>query len=342
MSKKIINNLFHYAAKENAAGLVIENNLKEISFSYSMPDGGQQNFGLPKKLETNLMNNLRQILKIASDELANQKYCKIYDKNYCLTFYLTILPTDSGEKVIINIIKKNNRLWKIKQLGLQRNQLKTLKEALRTKSGLIVISGSAGGGKSTTLYSLLQELNQPESSIYLLEKQPEYEIDGINQLSPTKTNWEKILQYDSDIIALDDLESDEDFKRLFQAANSGRLVLTTITADSSWGVLLKILKLKLPLNLKLNTLKLIINQGTVRLKRAKKQTKSNRQEIGLFEILSLSPKMKKFISDSQGDPKKEKFWEKLARLALANGFQTISEDLKKKIKDGLLDPKDYS
>ena len=342
MSKKIVNNLFRYAVQENADGLVIEKTAEKIFLNYNLPGGEEQSFVVPNRVKDNFSDTIRQILKIAPEELAYQKYCKIHNKNYRLTFNLTIIPTKTGEKMLVNIINRDNRLYSIKQLGLQRNQLSILKKSLKSKSGLILITSPDGQGKSTTLYSLLQEINKPELSIYLLEKYPEYKLDGINQLPPTIGNWEKLLQYDSDIIALDDIENQEDFQRIFQAANSGRLVLASINANSSWEALLKILQLKMPLTMKLDKLRLIINQRIATLKRSQNHNKKNdRQKIGLFETLVLNSEMKKFIIDSKQKSQKEKFWEKLAQLALKNNFKPLAEDIKKKIKDGLLDPKKY-
>ncbi len=137
------------------------------------------------------------------------------------------------------------------------------------------------------------------------------------------------------------LKATKILKRVFQAANSGRLVMASITANSSWEVLLKILQLKLPLSLRLNNLKLIINQRTVKLKRNKDPKKVFREEIGLFEALNLNQAMKDFILNSKNDPQKKNFWETLARLALENNFQPLSKDLQQKIKDGLIDLKYY-
>jgi len=335
MSKRIIKNLFHYADKQGADNLIIENNNKEISFSYNFPDGETQNFGLPKKLEASLTENLRQVLKVAPGELVNRKYCKIYDKNYHLRFYLNVLPAESGEKIIINIIKRNPRLWRLKQLGLQRGQYKELKKTSKKNSGLIIISSPDGEGKSTTMYSLLQELNTNTRNTYLLDSTPEYKLDNINQLKLNKTNWNRVVSHDSDIIALDDINDDKTLQEAIKAVVSGRLVILTTSAKSSWEVLLRILKLKMPLSEKLEALDTIINQRIVKLKRAKK--KNEREEIALFEVLTLNADMKKYILDSRHDPEKEKFWESLVILARANGFKTLGEDLEKKTKDGLID-----
>ncbi|MEI6528849.1 MAG: ATPase, T2SS/T4P/T4SS family [Candidatus Falkowbacteria bacterium] len=339
MSKKIIKNLFNYAAREGAKDLIIEGVPEKIALHYRFADGEERSFGLPKKLEKDLSLALRQILKLAPDELTTKKYCKIEDKNYQLTFYLTISPSGSGEKIIINIIPKNSHLLRLKQLGFGTQSLKLIQRALKRESGLILISSPQGQGKSMTLYSLLQELNSPKRNIYFIGNRLEYELEGVNNLAVSNSNWEKVMNHDSDIIVTE-INTEEDFKNASTAAATGRLVLATITANSVWEVLLAYLKLKQPLKLKLDSLKLIINQRLAPLKRANNKTKRTvrvkRREIGLFEILELSPAIKNFLSDSAIDKTKEKFWEKLGRLALGEGYEPLSHDHQKKTKNGLL------
>jgi len=341
MSKKIINNLFGYAASEGAGRLVIENRPDQIAFDYHFADGAKQSFGLPKKLEKNLMDSLRQILKIAPGELTTKKYCKIYDKNYQLAFYLSILPDRLGEKIVINIINRQEKLLRLKQLGWQTTELNLVEQALKWRSGLVLISSPIGQGKTATLLALLQELNRPEINIYFLEKGSRQKIPGLNYLESNNKNWEKILSHDCEIIAVEEISDDDTFKNAFRAASTGRLVLATINANSSWEVLLKVLKLSLPLKLKLNSLRMILNQRVVKLKRSKNKKINGRQEIGLFEVLPLTSTLKQFIIDKRHDPSKKKFWEKLAQLVIKSGFRPLTEDLKKKIKEGLLDKEDY-
>ncbi len=339
MSKKIIANLFNYAAREGAKDIIIEGVPEKIALNYHFPDGERRSFGLPKKLEKDLGVALRQILKLAPDELTTKKYCKIEDKNYQLTFYLTIMSAGAGEKIIINIVPKNTRMLNLKQLGLQSKNLKLLQKAIKRKSGLILISSPHGQGKSATLYSLLQELNTPSRSLYFLGNRLEHKIDGINSLSATKSNWAKVINLDSDVIA-SEIDSEEDFLNIANAAATGRLVIATINANSVWEVLLAYLKLKLPLKLKLDSLKLIINQRLAPLKRARtkitKKTKNFRSEIGLFEILEITPAISQFLLEAANDKAKEKFWEKLGRLALKEGYEPLSYDHQKKTNIGLL------
>jgi type IV pilus assembly protein PilB len=288
MSHKIINRLFSYTNQEGASDLVITDQAQQTSVDYLFPGGTKQSFYLPKNLEQNLTASLRQILAISPGELPAQKYCKITAKDYRLTFHLTILPNKTGEKVIINIINKPDKLWRLSQLGLKTADLKTLKAALKIRAGLIIVSSPPNQGKSATLYSLLAELDNQGRSTYLLSKNPEQEISGVNSLPLTETNWEKILQHDSEIIAIDDLNEDWMFEKAFRSAATGRLVIIAIAASGQREILDKISQIKLPLKLKADTLKIIINQRLVDLKRQKEKiARGQRQTIGAFEISHL-------------------------------------------------------
>ncbi len=329
MSKKIISNIFNYAAHEGAKSFMIEAAPDKLDLHYHFSGDEDRSFGLPKKLEKDLSKALRQVLKLAPDELVTEKYCKIEDKNFQVTFYLTIVPASSGEKIVINIIPKDPRLLSLKQLGLQKKNLKTLEKIKSFRSGLVLISSPDGQGKSTTLNSILQKLNNPDKSIYFLGSSLELPFEGISYLKSNKNNWAKVIKLDSEIIICE-IESEEDFKNAAYAASTGRLVIATIGANSVWEALLAYLKLKLPLKLKLDSLKLILNQRLVNLKSSK------RKAIGLFEILELRPSLKKYLLDSEFDKTKKNFWENLGRLAIKDGYEPLSFDQQKKIKDGLI------
>lgn len=339
MSKKIISNIFNYAVQEGAKDLIIESNPKKVNISYLFSGGEERSFDLPKKLENDLGSSLRQVLKLAPEDLVAKKYCKIRNKSGHFNFYLTIISSSTGEKMIINISPRENRLLRLKQLGMQRQEIKTMQTALRRRSGLILISSPLDQGKSTTLYAVLKELNTENRSLYFLGDDPEYHFDNINCLANTRNNWDKLLCLDSDIIVTD-ITKESDLKKSLTAAATGRLVISTINANSVWEVLLAILKVKLPLKLKLDCLSLITNQRVVPLKRnnLKKTYKktSRRKNIGIFEILTLIPKIKKYILEKEDTEMKKSFWENLNHLALKNGHEPLSYDQKKKIKNGLI------
>jgi len=338
MSKKIIKNLFNYALKEGASDLVITDAKDSLAIAYRFPDGSERFFDLPKKIEENLVKALRQLLMISPGELTVQKPCKISAKNQNFNFYLSILPDQNQEKIIIKIINKSSKNWRLKQLGLQLNDLRALKTSLKKRSGLILVSSPVDAGKSATLLALAQEINKENLNTYILEKNPSSRIPGINYLEPTPANWSSVLRHDSDLFIVDDLAAPENLRNALRAAGSGRLVLGALKADSSFEALYRSLTIDLPWKSKIDSLKLIVNQRVFEMKRKKTlRKKIGRQTIGVFEILDLNPSLKEILLAGEKEFQQKNFWKKFLTLAQATGFRPLAQDLSKKIKDGFLD-----
>lgn len=339
MSKHIIHKLFSHGAESGATALVINRSKQGLIFNYTYPDGSEQNFSLPAHLGSKLLDSLRKMLKISENDLRPKQNFKLKEKNYQIDFNLTIIPDKEGEKIIIKIIKKNNKFWRLKQLGFQRESLKIIGKIKKIKSGLIIIASPENNGKSTTLRALLNELNTESINAYFLENNPKQIIPGINYLAPNKNNWDKILKHDCDLIIFDDLKKDEDWIKAIEAANTGRLVIVTVTAESSLEIILKILQLDLPPLFKINCLKIIIGQRLVDLKRTERFKKishllETRGKIAIGEIIDLSQTLKKYLIDNSHNHKKETFWKKFNEIMIKDGFSPFSHDLFKKIKNG--------
>lgn len=336
MSQKIIAKIFNYAASEGADHLVIAKRDDDLILDCYFSGAGKQSLVLPQKLEQEIFSSLRKILAIAPGELAAQKYCKLPHKSGHLNFYLTILPDGCGEKIIINLIKRPATLWRLNRLGLQKPDLQTLKKTLNLRSGLILLSSPDGGGKSATLNSLLLELSDSEKSIYYLGGYRAYEIPGIIALDPTPNNLEKILKSDSEIIFIDGLDEHGLTDMAIRAAISGRLIFGTMQAENAFEALGKIMLTTTPLKSKLDSLKMIINQRLIPLKRKpRKDAADQRQEIGLFEILNMTPVLKKsLLEDAAKEP--ALFRKGLEKAAINDGHRSLAHDRLHKAKDGLI------
>lgn len=340
MSKKIIFNLFNYALSENASGFVIESEPEKINLNYLFHSGEERSFNLPKKLEKNLTLTLKKILKLSPDELVSKKYCKLERIHSQLSFHLTIIPSKLGEKIIINITPKSQKIFNLKQLGMRSLQLKKTRKNLNCSSGLIIVSSPANQGKSSCLYSLLKEIDTEKRSAYFIGGKMEFELKNISNLTNTKDNWAKVLNTDSQIIATE-INNEENLKNAIYGAASGRLVIATFEANSVWDFLNNYLKLKLPLRLKLDNLKFIINQRVTPLKRGNLEKllnkKNKRRAIGLFEVLEITDKIKNSILETKNNKIKEKFWEKLLELATQDGYESLAHDKSEKNKNSLID-----
>ncbi len=339
MAKKIINKIFKYAAFKEASEISLENKKQGISLEYFFQGNESHSFTLPKKLEKDLNNSLEQIFKLTSNELVKKKYCRFLDSNYRLSFYLSITPSEFGNRITIKIIPKEKQLLRLNQLGMEREQLKTLKSLLKKKSGLIIISSPDNQGKSTTLNAVIKELDSPKISAYSLGLNLENEFENINCLEANNYNWDKILNLDSDII-IAPLNSEINWQKAITAANTGRLVLGLASSDSSWKILETILKLKRPLKEKIDNLHLIINQRIYPLKRSlnagNKKKRLSRKNIALFEFLEINKNIKNFLLESKSKKDKSDFWHKTAKLATINGYHSLKEDYRHKKKNGLI------
>lgn len=337
MSYKIIKNLFSYALQEGASDLVISGAPARLFLNYRFPDGSEKTFSLPKKLEKNLFASLYQLMMIAPGELTVKKPGRFSHKKQDFAFYLTILPEHDQEKIIISIIDKKTPPFSLAQLGLQAADLKNLQTGLKKRSGLIVVSAPTGAGKSTTLRALLADLDAESLNIYVLSATPAAApLPGINYLKINSDNLNHVLRHDSDVIAIDDVSKVEILSAAVRAATSGRLVLISFPAHNSLEALFKILKLPLAWETKISALNLILSQNLAKLKRKKLSRKNFRDTIGLFEVLKFSAPLKRLLQHSENDWNKKDWLLKFAQTAEAEGFRTIAEDRRKKIKTGLL------
>jgi len=317
MVSKSINRLFGLAAQKRAEKLIISPLENEIGCFYKLPYGEEAYFKLPKKLENELSINLRSLLKIAPHELMTGKYCKLKNKNYQLNFYLSIAPDRFGEKIIINILKDKNQLMSLNKLGLSLPQKDLVNKYLLKKGGLIIISSNERQGRSTTLFSMLEQVDKEKKDVYFLDKYPDVEIAGLNYLAEEKINWDWILSHDTDVLALDS-ENEADMRQAVLAATTGRLVLMTLKAVNPFEALFKLLSFNLPKKLILDNLQMITGQSLRPLNRPEKKktdkTKARREKIGQFEFLLLNEKAKDFILENNQNIKTKEFWRELIAL----------------------------
>lgn len=158
---------------------------------------------------------------------------------------VSILPTVFGEKVVIRILNRDNYLVGKENLGMTDRELEQLDRIIKNPHGIILVTGPTGSGKSTTLYSMLNDLNSEDKNIVTIEDPVEYMIDGVNQINVnTKAGLtfaaglRSILRQDPDIVMIGEIRDSETAQIAIRAAITGHLVLSTIhTNDAPSSVL---------------------------------------------------------------------------------------------------------
>ena len=148
---------------------------------------------------------------------------------------MSILPTVNGEKVVIRILNRDNYRLGKERLGLSKDNLKKLDNIVSSPHGIVLVTGPTGSGKSTTLYTILSELNSNNVNIVTIEDPVEYTLNGINQVNVnTKagltfaSGLRSILRQDPDIVMIGEIRDEETAQIAIKAAITGHLVLSTL------------------------------------------------------------------------------------------------------------------
>jgi len=188
-----------------------------------------------------------------------------------IDFRVSTFPTSTGEKIVMRILDRERGFIPLADIGLTEDNLKKLQKAIKRPHGLILISGPTGSGKSTTLYSMLGELDKETKNVLSLEDPVEYFMEGVSQsqvrpeIGYTFANGLRTtLRQDPDIIMVGEIRDGETARLAVQAALTGHLVLSTIHTNSAIGVIPRLVDMGVDPYLIAPTLVLAVAQRLVR------------------------------------------------------------------------------
>lgn len=161
---------------------------------------------------------------------------------------ISSLPTVNGEKIVMRLLKKTDKVPTLSELGLRGKALTTLEEAIRIPHGIILATGPTGSGKTTTLYSILTMVNSPKVNIVALEDPVEYQIAGVNQVQINPQagltfadGLRAFLRQDPNIIMVGEIRDEETAQLAVQASLTGHLVFSSVHTNSASGALPRLL-----------------------------------------------------------------------------------------------------
>lgn len=239
-----INELVEKALKLNASDIHIEPMDEKFSRIRFRIDGklriiSEMDYPSYIKLLTRI--KLSSKLDISEKRRPQDGYLKL-EKFPEIDFRISTLNTIVGEKLVLRILSIENFKKSQNLLGFSDDSKKILEKSIKNKSGMIIFSGPTGSGKSTSLYSLLNKLNDENRNIISIENPVEINILGINQISINEkigltfqNALRSILRQDPDIIMLGEIRDKETAKMAVRAAITGHLVLTTLHTNNSFA-----------------------------------------------------------------------------------------------------------
>lgn len=185
---------------------------------------------------------------------------------------LSLAPTIYGEKLVLRILYKDESIRTLEKINYNERNLKIFKKLLDMNSGMILVTGPTGSGKSTTLYAALNYLNKNGVNIVTLEDPVEYDIDGINQIDMNECNssidfssgLRSLLRQDPDIMMIGEIRDEETAKISVRAAITGHKVLSTIHTTNALGVINRLIDMGIEKYIIKDALKGIIGQRLIR------------------------------------------------------------------------------
>lgn len=184
---------------------------------------------------------------------------------------VSCLPTNKGEKVVIRILDYSKHVSGIESLGFTDSNLKKVEKAITAPNGIVLVTGATGSGKSTTVYSILNKLNQEDINIITVEDPIEMDIEGVNQV---QTNSEigldfanvlrSILRQDPDIVMIGEIRDTETAKIAVRASITGHLVLSTLHTNDALTTIERLCDMGVERYLLSSSLSAIISQKLAR------------------------------------------------------------------------------
>ncbi len=243
---KIVATILRYAIEGGVSDVHIEPMREKVRVRFRVDGVLYTSIVLPIKVHDALVARIKILSNIKLDEKRkpqdNRFSARIDGRK--IDFRVSTFPTYYGEKVEMRILDQQKGVQPLSELGFSERSLKMIKKALNAPYGLVLISGPTGSGKTTTLYSMIKELDLEENNVLSLEDPVEYNIEGLSQsqvrpeIGYTFANGLRTtLRQDPDIIMVGEIRDKETAELAIQAALTGHLVLSTIHTNSAVGII---------------------------------------------------------------------------------------------------------
>jgi len=243
---KIVNLILVQALKEKASDIHIEPFERMLKLRYRVDGSLIEASSPPKALQLPIASRVKILagLDIAERRLPQDGRFRIRVSGKEVDLRVSILPTVYGEKIVIRLLDKGALSGSVDQLGMDEYTLGVFKKAVDAPHGMILVTGPTGSGKTTTLYSVLSELNSPEYNIVTVEDPIEYQLPGINQVA-VKADiglsfadaLRSILRQDPDIVMIGEIRDNETADIAVKAALTGHQVLSTLHTNDAAGAI---------------------------------------------------------------------------------------------------------
>jgi type IV pilus assembly protein PilB len=350
---QLANLILSKAIKLQASDIHIESGTKDCRVRYRIDGLLEDAMHLPKWVQNPLISRIKILAKldIAERRLPQDGAVRVVVEGHEVDLRVSILPTLYGEKVVLRILDQARILIQLDQIGLDQKSLQTIRQMIKKKKGMILVTGPTGSGKTTTLYAIINELKSKTKNLTTVEDPVEYTIEGVNQVQihseiglTFAAALRSILRQDPNIILIGEIRDLETAEIAFRAAMTGHLVLATLHTNDAISTITRLIDIGIPRYLVSSAVVGIVAQRLVRKLCLKCRVTEGTffQEkgcsschytgfsgrCGIFEVLTLSPKLRELIAGGTTE-------QEIRSVAAAFGMGTLEEDGLQKVKQGV-------
>lgn len=270
---RIVDTLLRHAIIQGASDIHIEPMEEEVLVRYRIDGILNDAMKLPKIAAGSIVARLKVLsnLKLDQKRLPQDGRFKMEMDGQKVAFRVSMLPVFFGEKVVMRLLRENRSGFSLEGIGFHGSTLDRIHRATRATTGIILVTGPTGSGKSTTLYTILDLLNTPEVNISTIEDPIEYQMARVNQ-SQVKPDigftfaagLRSLMRQDPDVIMVGEIRDQETASLAINAALTGHLVLATIHTNSASGTIARLVDMGAESFLLVSTLRVAIGQRLVR------------------------------------------------------------------------------
>ncbi len=271
---RLVNSIIDRAVTENASDIHLEPRENEVVVRMRI-DGVLHNMlVVPKELQSSVISRFKVManMDISQRRIPQDGRTNVRIRQQDIDLRVSTLPTIYGEKVVLRLLRKNGALLTMEGIGLRGHNMEVFKNILDNNAdGVILIVGPTGSGKSSTMYTMVRDLNREEVNLITLEDPVEYNIAGVNQVQINDkagltfaNTLRAVLRQDPDIIGVGEIRDGETADIALRAALTGHLVISTIHTNDAKSSVDRLLGIGVEPYLIADSVKGIISQRLVR------------------------------------------------------------------------------
>ena len=367
---RFVNSVIERAITERASDIHLEPQEGEMVVRMRIDGVLRRIFTVPANLQATVIARLKIMggMNIAERKIPQDGRAMVTAKDKEIDLRISSIPTIYGEKIVLRLLDKSSGHINRKTIGLEGEDEKKYDRLLKNSSGVILIVGPTGSGKSTTMCAMIQELCNEQTNIMTLEDPVEYNIPGANQCQINEktgmtfaAGLRSILRQDPDVISVGEIRDGETASIAVRAAITGHLVISTLHTNDAVSTISRLVDIGVEPYMISSALRGVVSQRLVRkicphCRKAYTPTEEEKRMVGIaenedvtfykgegcqecgrtgyrgrrgvFEILSLDAALRREVASNASS-------EELTKTALENGFVTMKDNCRRLVLEGV-------